>query len=224
MIHQSRRGFTLVEMLTVMAVIVILASLVLAVNGSAQRKAATLRADGEIKAFEAALGNYKADNNGDVPRDAGVTEPKSDNDTDYLDPRVNAIPSDSKYKKANLVLYKALSGDTDLNFKAKEKPYFEFKPDQLNTNKENGLITQVNFIQDPWGNAYGYSTAGMAQEETYRAQLRTNASVARPTKQQGYNPSPDLWSTGGSLSGGKPTDPKSPFPFKDSARWVKNWR
>lgn len=223
--HSARAGFTLVEMLTVMAVIVILASLVLAVNGSAQRKAAVLRATTEIKAFEAAIGNYSADNNGTVPRKEGVTEPTGDGDMAYLEPRRDAIPTDKKYKDANLVLYKALSGDENLNFRSSSKAYFEFKPNQLKTKMDKGVITDVQYIQDPWGNAYGYSTSGMLQEEAYREELRKDATAARPKglKQHGYNPSPDIWSTGGSLSATKALGANS-GEFRDLPKWVKNWR
>ncbi len=221
----SRRGFTLVEMLVVMAVIVVLAGLVLSVNAGAQRKAASQRAQGEIKAYEAAISSYSADNNGDVPREAGITEPTTAGGADGLDPRVDGNPNSEKYKKANRVLYKALSGDENLNFKASGKAYFEFKPDHLNAAKNNGKITAVNFIQDPWGNCYGYSTAGMLEEQDYREKLRTDATVARPAKPKGYNPSPDLWSTGGSLSDTPaPGGSNSVGPFRDSGKWVKNWR
>ncbi len=223
--HAPRAGFTLVEMLTVMAVIVILASLVLAVNGSAQRKAAVLRAQGEIKAFEQAIGNYSADNNGTVPRKEGVTEPTADGDTAYLEPRLDAIPTTQKYKDANLVLYKALSGDDNLNFRSSSKAYFEFKPNQLKTKMDKGVITEVQYMQDPWGNAYGYSTSGMLQEEAYREELRKDATAKRPTntKLHGYNPTPDIWSTGGSLSATKGTGTTS-GEFRDQPKWVKNWR
>ncbi len=51
----------------------------------------------------------------------------------------------------------------------------------------------VQFIKDPFGNSYGYSTVGQAGGTT------------------GYNPTFDLWSTAGSTTAaGKPG-------------WIKNW-
>lgn len=221
MTPKSRHAFTLVEMLTVMAVIAILASLVLAVNGFVQRKAAVNRAEGEIAALSAAIENYKADN-GSVPRDEETT--------DKLSPRKdgNPISSDSgkKYKEACQTLYIALTGDKDRKGKppADAKQYFEFKPDMLKKKPEG----EIDFIQDPWGNCYGYSTAALATEETYVAALRADPKAERPSGDAsgGYNPTFDLWSTGGTTTpstgssggsgGGSPTSVNQP-------KWVKNW-
>lgn len=62
----NKQGFTLIELLVVIAIIAVLASLVLAAAGSVQKKGARSRAEAEIKAVEAALESYKADN-GDYP-------------------------------------------------------------------------------------------------------------------------------------------------------------
>jgi len=59
-------GFTLVELLIVIAIIAILAALVLAAAGSVQKKGARSRAEAEIAALEGALESFKADN-GDYP-------------------------------------------------------------------------------------------------------------------------------------------------------------
>ena len=48
----SRQAFTLIEMLTVMLVIAILAGIVLNVNGLVQTKAARARAEGEMKSIK----------------------------------------------------------------------------------------------------------------------------------------------------------------------------
>ena len=80
------RAFTLIEMLTVMAVIAILASLVVSVNAYAHKKAALLRAEGEIKTMSAACENYKGDF-GAYPRD------KEGGDSDLLNPRSEGDPS-----------------------------------------------------------------------------------------------------------------------------------
>jgi general secretion pathway protein G len=60
-------GFTLIELMIVIAIIAILASLVLSTAGYVQKKAARSRAEAEIAAVGAALESYKADN-GDYPR------------------------------------------------------------------------------------------------------------------------------------------------------------
>lgn len=59
-------GFTLIEILIVISIIAILASLVLSAAGFVQKKGARNRAEAEIAAIGAALESYKADN-GDYP-------------------------------------------------------------------------------------------------------------------------------------------------------------
>ena len=202
-----RSGFTLIEMLTVIAVILVLSGLLLSVNSGVQTKAARSRAEGEIAAMSAACENYKADN-GAYPRDAaGVT--------DALNPRPPSVPT-TAYAGASLALYQALSGNTVAADGALTlgpgKNYYEFKPNQLSIRKDsNGMITHVLFIQDPWGRSYGYSTAGAKFEEDYRALLRTNPTATRPANPIGYNPTFDLWSTGGATN------------TTNIAKCVKNW-
>ena len=62
----ASKAFTLVELLIVIAIIAILASLVLAAAGGVQKKGARSRAEGEIAAIVAAMESFKADN-GDYP-------------------------------------------------------------------------------------------------------------------------------------------------------------
>lgn len=207
----SLRGFTLIEMLTVMLVIAILAGIVLSVNGLVQNKAARSRAEGEINALKLACENYKADN-GTPPRNA---------DTDALDARVSGNPNNSPYQLASLYLYKALSGDANANGQLdtdEGKNYASdlFKPNILNYNKDgNGKIAQVNYIKDPFDNSYGYSTIGAKDEEAFLETLRNSANPTketRPSQVHGFNPTYDLWSTGGTTT-----------TTSGQSKWVKNW-
>ena len=207
----SFRGFTLIEMLTVMAVIAVLAGLILSVNGIAQRKAASARAEGEIATISAACESFKAET-GEYPQSG---------DTDELDPRAHEEPigkDKDVYRKACIDLYKDLSGDRepegDVDGKpetGKNKAYYVFKPADLNAKKDpNGRIEKVNFIQDPWGNCYGYSTAGLKAEQDYRKQAQRRADAPRDNT-RGYNPTFDFWSTAGSNT------------KNNKAKWMKNW-
>ncbi len=209
-------AFTLIEMLTVMAVIAILASLIVAVNAFAHKKAALLRADGEIHAMTTACENYKGDFG---------AYPRSD-DSDLLDPRTNGNPLDPKYIAACITLYKALSGDakqgtsptpaptpTDKpDGKPETKGYFEFRPDMLKKDSAGNILT----IQDPFGNSYGYSSAGATAEGTFRVALQADPNTPRPPA-IGFNPNFDLWCTGGVINRevAKLND--------DRKRWIKNW-
>lgn len=212
-------AFTLIEMLTVMAVIAVLASLVIAISGLAQRNAAVKRAEGEIAAMSTACEEYKNDN-GEYP---------TSNKTELIDPRRDGNPvtgeTKEKYQDACLVLYSALTGDylpdkhPDFIPEDGKKGYHEFKRDNLNFKKEiDGKIREVNFIQDPWGNCYGYSTARAKAEQEFKKNLRTDANATRPSDMLGYNPTFDMWSTGGSTRN-RQVDGEQ----EDVKKWVKNW-
>jgi prepilin-type N-terminal cleavage/methylation domain-containing protein len=72
-------GFTILELLMVIAIIAILAGLILSTAGYIQKKGASSRAETEIAALTVALENYKADN-GDYPQGTntnGVNPPSS---------------------------------------------------------------------------------------------------------------------------------------------------
>ena len=181
-------AFTLIELLVVMAIIIVLAGLVLSTVGYVQKKGARSRAETEIAAMSAACESYKADN-GIYPRNS---------DTDNLDARTNGDPATTAYRRASLYLYIQLSG-TDANRTpiTGAKSSFTFKPNQLSPADQT---QPVEFIRDPFGNSYGYSTANQA------------ASAS------GYNPTFDLWSTAGLT-----TDPPGTGTDTITPQWIKNW-
>jgi prepilin-type N-terminal cleavage/methylation domain-containing protein len=212
------RAFTLIELVIVMAIILVLAGLILATSNYVQKKGYRSRAEAEIAAISAALENYKADN-GVYPRD-----PTPNTATDKLNAKtdINASPnptpsnpSGATYRPSSLVLYRALCGDRNLdrNLDASDltydidgstlaspltqlpKSYFPFKPSMLSPTDGAG---SVQFIRDPFGNSYGYSTAH-----------QSNSS-------NGYNPTFDLWSTSGDKD---PNETDQQY----VARWIKNW-
>ena len=228
------RAFTLIELLTVIGIILILAGLVLGLAGNAQTKGAISRATTEIQAFSTAANNYQIDN-GSYPRPTLASDNTS-KPTDALDPRASYDPAATAYIETSLSLYQILSGTYYLDSTGKlnyydptnppagiNKPtiYFPFKDSQL---RNSGGVTSgyldprtVTAINDPFGFSYGYSTA-------YQADI--DAGTNPPT--HGYNPTFDLWSSAGySASGGK-TYP-SPVPTGlttaafYSSLWVKNW-
>lgn len=217
----SSLAFTLIEMLTVMAVIAILAAILLSLNGLVQKKAALSRAEGEIAAMSAACESYKADV-GVYPEDDNAG---ADPDTVLLCPLLDGDPTAAKYKNASLALYKALSGDAKPGMnpdppaqhddkpdgRAETKRYYEFRPNQL----RKSATGDIEGIQDPFNNIYGYSTNAASAERTYKVKVQTNPNVVRP-KSGGYNPGFDLWSTGGVTLTAMPTD-------ADRKRWIKNW-
>lgn len=202
----NRKGFTLVELLTVMAVIAILAGLVLSTAGYVQKKAASSRAQSEISALSAACESYKADN-GIYPRTPTTgTNGIPANATDTLDPKKSGNPS--AYGSASLYLYMELSGDrkpNDRKLDTGAKAYFEFPPAMLLPSGGTGTVTAIS---DPFGYSYGYSTS-------YQADVEAGTN---PPK-RGYNPTFDLWSTAGSIAAPNPTA----TPDTVTAKWIKNW-
>ena len=165
MTTRAKGGFTIIELLIVMAIIIVLAGLIIGTSGYVQKKGARSRAEAEIAAMSAALENYKADN-GIYPRSA---------ETDRLNART---PTAADYAPAGRFLYDQLAGATNGSRTPAPgaKSYFSFKPNMLNPPPPS--VAAVTSIRDPFGNAYGYSTANQAAPA------------------DGYNPTFDLWSTG----------------------------
>ncbi len=210
-------AFTLIELIVVITVIVILTGLVLSTVGYARKKGARARAETEIAAMSAACESYKADN-GVYPRD-----PTANTATDMLNARTMGDPTTTLYNTASLVLYRALSGDRNLDrtVSAADKnfnidgttlspplnqlpqSYLTFKPNMLSPVDQT---QNVQYIRDPFGNSYGYSTA---------YQYDVDQGIP-PT--HGYNPTFDLWSTAGLTNNPPPSGTDTITP-----QWIKNW-
>ncbi len=213
---RRNRAFTLIELLTVMAVILILAGIVIGTSRYAGTKAARSRAEGEIAALAAACENYKLDN-GDYP--AYRTQPGAQGPTDALDPVADFVPGDApsfngKYVAAGRVLYQLLTGRDPSNpASINAKFYFTFKANMLAKDGAGAVNPVTTFPTDAFGYPFGYSTS-------------RNFDVAggSPTT-RGYNPTFDLWST----AGFKNMDPVSGDPAGDTRAkksnrvWIKNW-
>jgi hypothetical protein len=159
---------------------------------------------------------------GGYPQDITATDP--------LDPRTNLNPSTTaapSYAAASLFLYKQLTGDDSLNGKIDgvETPrkYASdfFKPSRFDSNfRSTGIIS---YIADPFGFSFGYSTAGLKQEQDYRVALEASPTATRPVSPniKGFNPTFDLWSTAGSTGpkSGNTDDAKE----LERKKWIKNW-
>ena len=177
-------AFTLIELLVVIAIIIVLTGLILSTVGYVQKKGARSRAETEIAAMSAACESYKADN-GVYPRNS---------DTDSLNAQASGDPT--TYQAASLYLYNSLFGATSGSRTPDTgaRSYFVFKPNMLSPTDQT---QNVQYIRDPFGNSYGYSTA----------------NEAAPAN--GYNPTFDLWSTAGLTT----TPPTATV----TAQWIKNW-
>jgi prepilin-type N-terminal cleavage/methylation domain-containing protein len=224
----SSSAFTLIEVITAMAVILILTGLVIQISGYVTTKGSKARATAEISMLTTAAESYKADVGG-YPQDlsGGLATPGI---TDRLKPKEHFVPTSTEYEEASLFLYKELTGDkngdgTPGDDEAKYLKEYDVKLLKAERDTEN-RITKVKYIQDPFGYPYGYSTAAAREEMLYNQKLKEKggASTPRPSAAEmpGFNSASfDLWSTGGS----KPTSEVTDLKKKELewARWIKNW-
>jgi prepilin-type N-terminal cleavage/methylation domain-containing protein len=227
-------AFTLIEVITAMAVILILTGLVIQISGYVTNRGSKARATSEMSLFSAACDSYKADN-GAYPQDLKRGGLTSVGVTDELKPKEHFIPTAKEYEDANQFLYKELTGDkVGTNGKDpdgipdKDEPRYlkEFDAKILKADRDkDNKITKVKYIQDPFGYPYGYSTAAARVEMLYQQDLRTKGNAAkRPgaSDMPGFNSSSfDLWSTGGSKPTSQPSDDKKKE--LEWAKWIKNW-
>src|SRR3954469_9223997 len=100
-----RHGFTLVEILAVIVIILIIAGWILAAFGPASNKAARARTEAEIKVIEAACEAYKSDY-GSYPRFPKGTESDDTGGSAPIDPRQDGNPTSPAYANASVFLYK----------------------------------------------------------------------------------------------------------------------
>jgi prepilin-type N-terminal cleavage/methylation domain-containing protein len=204
-----RSAFTLLEMIVVIAVILVLVGITIPIAGYVNNRAARTRAAGEIVEMYTALGSYQTDFGG-YPQDGA---------TGSLDPRVDFDPiggaTATRYRAACLSLYGALSGDNlpagMPDGKPEQKAYINFLPNRLKTTALGGGALVVSYLQDPFGNPYGYSSVGAAEEGLYQMALKNDPATHRPNPPHGYNPTCDLWSTAGQTTSA------------GANKWVKNW-
>ena len=167
-------SFTLVEMLTVIAIIAILAGLTLSAFSGVMKTAARSRSRAEIQAISTALESYNSDN-GAYPAIATFSDTNA-----YAS--ANSSSSGGPYQLSSQQLYENLTGLTNFGDvpQAGTKDYMtSLKSNQLGNNSAGGVV----YIKDPFGNSYGYFSGS-----------------AGSTPVNGTNQF-DLWSTGGDVSG-----------------------
>lgn len=148
--HQAgpRRGFTLVEMVTVVAVIAILAGIMLGAAGAAQRRAMTSRTQATINQLGVGIEMKKADVDYYPPdfRVWGVRIAWENRD--------NPWPCESLYwwlfYEPTRRLY---SGQPN-----PQQPYVKFRPDQLQDSGKTIPGESENYMRvvDAWGNPINY--------------------------------------------------------------------
>ena len=187
-------SFTLVEMLTVMLIISILAALTLAAGMTLWNKALRSRASSEIQAMSAAEEGYKADNGIYVQSDGVLL---TNTYTTYDGTAANGVEDQTN----STLLYIALSGQSNyVNPPAVgTKVYMQFKVNQV-----ANQAGPYSYIHDPWNNSYGYSTG---------------SPNGAPTPVYPYNGNGffDLWSSAGVTLGQLGNNSSL------TNAWISNW-
>jgi prepilin-type N-terminal cleavage/methylation domain-containing protein len=187
----SIKGFTLIELMTVMSIIIILAGLVVGISSYANRSAIESRTKAEIKAMETALEAYKADYGAYPPLDQAVIDNQNAGTmggvTNVFPSAVSVptgynTPSNTNGWLNIHYVWRAISGTNT------PRAYMSFTAKQLKaiTNSGNAFVYTV--ILDPNGNPYGFNpinpsgnpqtydlwSAGVDGKSSYPALTSTN--------------------------------------------------
>lgn len=137
----AKRGFTLIEMLAVVTIIVILVAVVVGGMGFAKDRRALAQAELQVKLLASALEEYKMEN--------GVYPPTTD----------------PEGRRQSNVLFRALywDGDQDPN----RKIYVSELDPQNNRQGWTEGLDENTMIMDPWGNEYFYRTGPSARNPDF---------------------------------------------------------
>ncbi len=141
-----RGGFTLVELLVVMSIILILAGIVIGVQRGVYRKQSEAKARGEMQAIATALESFKL-KYGDYPW-TGSDQPEQ---------LFNALTGASKLYVENDKVYMGIpdGGSTHAGFLEASKMTVDSKDDPTK-------------FMDPWGNEYHYYYKSTDDSDNYR--------------------------------------------------------
>lgn len=143
-----KRGYTAIEMLVVIAIITILASILLPTLGSSQRKANAAKAKAMIESLSTALESYRST--------FGAYPPDDD------------IGGAGRTAASCLYYYTAATYVAAVNSSAtiSAGPFMSFRNKDLGSNAQqadldgDGADEDLSTIIDPWGNTYVYEEPG----------------------------------------------------------------
>ncbi len=209
-------GFTLLELLTVISIIVVLAALILGGMSYAQRKAASSRAASEISALSNLIEAFKADF-GEYPR--SPIDSEFANPTDTFIPNAPEPKDESYAPYSGFLAHHLFGGQKDIPAstnaaiagwsKKNNWAASGLSTASVGASVPNGeghpVAVSTIYLVDPFGNAYGYSTKGK------------------------FNSTFDLWSFGGEIpkdASGKAlkyTAAEDEDKGYVTFSWIKNW-
>jgi prepilin-type N-terminal cleavage/methylation domain-containing protein len=162
--HAASAAFTLIELLTVIAIIGVLAAITFGVAKGVQERAAISQARVELATLSASLEGFKRQY-GDYPQTGDLTAAGPDNA-----PAIGAIATTN----AESALFNALAGKLGPRLDALSggKVFLELAKFSLETTNLPVLSnsTEVaNAFLDPWGRRYLYIYKGRAAPGTWKA-------------------------------------------------------
>ena len=204
-LRDSRRGFTLLELLVVISLIAVLAGLVLASAGGIMKKIKRDQIRNFMAEIEGGLEDYRVDNAiypMNPPRSGGGG---------------GGSGGDDAAVQGSVVIYQALSGDFDTDGKVddNETVYVERLDYWSNSEQPNRPAPETRrsvpfgesyAVVDPLGSPIRYLAAPLGTTEEHRKERE---------KIKQKNPTYDLWS----IAGADPTSPD----FSDESTWITNW-
>ncbi|MDF1859522.1 MAG: prepilin-type N-terminal cleavage/methylation domain-containing protein [Verrucomicrobiales bacterium] len=177
--HRKTAGFSMIELMTVIAIMILLAGILLASLPGIQSKVNRNRVEQFMAELKGGLSTYQLDN-GIYPQNVPSGNTQSDRDTAGLE--------------GSKILYKELSGDRDLDgevdMAANEKVYVQRLSYEENKNSKNPRSTAIGGdfqVVDSYGDPIRY----LAQPPNIVEKDRLT-----------FNPDYDLWS----IAGSDPTD------------------
>ena len=186
-------GFSLVELLIVIALIALLSGFVMAASSAIQAKMLRSRAEAFVAEIMAGLDNYKIDNG--------------------IYPVNPAIDRDNAAKEGGHVLYKFLSGDFDpvdgeFDLTDPDNKIYVASLDFATSQRQGQATVQISLdgkyvATDPFGGVIRYLCDPPNRIVGGQQQIRT------------LNPTYDLWSLGGAKPGSED--------MEDKSKWITNW-
>lgn len=151
----KNKAFTLIELLTVIAIIAILMSLILSVGGYVQENAARNRAKSEIAAMETAMESYKADN-GIYPEYNNYTDVEVDVPNEIANAYFSSQLCGNASGYTDQKVYFDMGGSRKM-LSEKTKEILLLNPDSTGEDDKYKKY-KILMLKDPFGSIYGYST------------------------------------------------------------------
>lgn len=177
------QAFTLIELLTVIAIIGILAAITLTVSSGVKTRAAMSRARVELAVIAQALENYKRQY-GDYPQTGGVTAAEADSL-----PKIGSITAASSQGQ----LFNALAGKLSPKLAPLNSKVFidlsQFTLERPDAPDPSNTTAVDNALLDPWGRRYMYFYKDTGSPGAWKAGTYVLYSVGPDGKTKSGDPS-----------------------------------